>query len=146
VATKITVSKRLEAEIRGAINTGGASLGDDAWDALGALVALIDAAQSSQASGSGLSAAVFLGAIEAHRPVVKPPSGPIGNGAYARLSKCLRVNGVTEEQAASLGVWLAGEGLKAAPGDITIDRIIKNLGDWITRALAHKPEYNRPEW
>jgi len=140
VATKITISVALERGLRE---------GGDTRKLVDRVVALIDAArlaQSSQASPAGLSAAVFLGAIEAHRPVVKPPSGPIGNGAYARLSKCLRVNGVTEEQAAALGVWLAGEGLKAAPGDITIDRIIKNLGDWITRALANKPDWSAPEW
>jgi len=148
VATKVTISKRLEAEIRGAINTGGASLGDDAWDALGALVKLLDAAHSSKASGSRseVDAGGLVNAIAQHRVLVLPPTGPISRSTYARLTKALQYNGVTLEQANALGVWLAGPGMKAAPGDITIDRIIKNLGDWITRALANKPTWDKPEW
>jgi hypothetical protein len=150
LATKISITKKLEGQIRDAIRTSGGPLeiGYATWDALHDVVRLIDAAHSSKASGSesGLASAPFLKAVMEHRPVVLPPPGPIGNAAYGRLSKCLEVNGVTLEQATALGVWLAGPGMKAAPGEITIDRIIKNLGDWITRAVANKPEYQRPEW
>lgn len=144
MAVKISISKKLEAEIRGLV----ASPGDGMLElrALEKIVGLLDAANSSQASASGLSAAKFITALQQHRPVVLPPDGPIAGRTYSRLTKCLRDNGVTEEQAAALGVWLAGPGMRAVPGEVTIDRITKNLGDWVTRAVANKPEYQRPEW
>lgn len=153
MATKVTISKRLEAQLRGAL-FGDLKAGDEERAGLiEDIVGLIDAAHSSKASGSlgagkpGLSARVFLESLEAGgRSVTKPPTGPIADRTYARLSKCLREMAVTEEQASMLGVWLAGEGQKAAPGDITIDRIIKNLGDWVTRAVANRPTWEKPEW
>jgi hypothetical protein len=149
VATKVTISKRLEEDMRDAVR---AECATDALEALEAMLKLLDAAHSFKASGAGgpgpgLSAKTLLEAVRAHREVVLPPvMSEIARRAYARLTKCLRDNGVTLEQANALGVWLAGPGMKAAPGEITIDRIIKNLGDWITRAVANKPEYQRPEW
>jgi hypothetical protein len=151
LATKISITKKLEAELRG-LREQALEAGDDfALECLRPVLELIDAAHSacsSKASGSGceVDAGGLVNAIAQHRALILPPTGPISRSTYARLTKALRYNGVTLEQANALGIWLAGPGMKAAPGEITIDRIIKNLGDWITRAVANKPEYQRPEW
>jgi hypothetical protein len=141
MATKISITKKLEAELRvlaPQVRSG----------TLDSVIELLDAARSSKASGSGceVDAGGLVNAIAQHRALILPPTGPISRSTYARLTKALQYNGVTLEQANALGIWLAGPGMKAAPGEITIDRIIKNLGDWITRAVANKPEYQRPEW
>jgi hypothetical protein len=145
LATKISITKKLEAELRELAQMANAGRQPEA---IRAVVRLIDAAHSSKASGSGdwVLAGTLIATITDHRPVVLPPNGPIGNMAFARLNKCLHQYQVTKEQAEALGIWLAGPGMKAAPGEITIDRIIKNLGDWITRAVANKPSWERPEW
>jgi hypothetical protein len=141
LATKISITKKLEADLRvlaPQVRSG----------TLDTVIELLDAAHSSKASGSGceVDAGGLVNAIAQHRALILPPTGPISRGTYARLTKALQYNGVTLEQANALGIWLAGPGMKAAPGEITIDRIIKNLGDWITRAVANKPQWEKPEW
>lgn len=142
MATKISISKALEKKLRGALGTKGASLGDDACDVLRDLVKLLDASLS-KASDSGLPVSKFIAALEAHRPVVKPPPGKIADQVYARLAKALRDNGVTQEHAEALGLWLVGQ---AWIRELTLHRLITNLSEWVTRAVASRPTWERPEW
>lgn len=141
MATKISITKALERKLRAALdfNSGGES----PFEAIKSVVKLLDAAHSSKASGSGLPVAKLIAAIEEHRPVVKPPPGKVADQVYARLQRTLNHLEVTQEQAEALGVWLAAQ---AWIKDLTMHRLSRDLGEWVTLAVASRPKWEKPEW
>lgn len=135
MATKISVTKTIEKRLRS----------EDVTIVLWAvkdLLALLEASRS-KASGSGLPVAKLIAAIEEHRPVVKPPPGKVADQVYARLQRTLNHLEVTQEQAEALGVWLAAQ---AWIKDLTMHRLSRDLGEWVTLAVASRPKWEKPEW
>ena len=141
MATKISITKKLEDQLRDLANEPGDGFME--IEVIKRIVKLLDAAHSSKASGSGLPVAKLIAAIEAHRPVVKPPPGKVAEQVYARLQRTLNHLEVTQEQAEALGVWLAAQ---AWIKDLTMHRLSRDLGEWVTLAVASKPKWERPEW
>ncbi len=129
MATTISISKSLEAELR---NAGSSPIEK--------VVALIDKAQAR--APAGLHVKAFLDTLAEYRQVVLPQHAA-KDSVYARLQKQLRVQGWSLQDAHALGNWLKAQ---TWLHDVTVEQLTRSMGEWLSRAKAKQPEFKRSIW
>jgi len=137
MATKISISKALEAKIRQAHASTPADEVLAAVEVVAEVIRLLDASHSKPA-GSGLPAKPFVDQLVAAGVVLILPKHGGASRTYGRLAKVLRDYAVTKEQTAAAALWLKQQ--QAAPGmywkNLALENLVTRLPTVLTSALG----------